>query len=396
MDQTRDVSGQQLYRLIKLYPPPEFVKKASVTDLCGEDLPPEAYGDPRRRLFPCHTAAATWTSLAFLLDKRAELKAVDADMIEERIMHCAGIHGISNSVAQLKEAVAKGAAVFVEPARDEDYALVWEEGGVTHRRYPLRNPAEVKAAADYLHRHRDHPAFPFEIRQQFADKILQKQAQLGVTLGPLNEFIEKQAGHGACSAKEAAELIRSRVHASRRGPGPLSELQTEMLKFADMIATHPARFREPGMRVKVASVVDAFDRETRLPREYGDNFLRVEDALFGLTREKMAAVIREHVGTTTGNMYRLADLERIKLAELRDYFGDEFCDRLTSDGLHVDSEKAAAFIQTLPRDDAEQLDRFLDGFGIKPMAKEASDTAVKVSAEYLMALKAARQKAMAS
>jgi hypothetical protein len=334
--------------------------------------------------------------MAFFLDKRAEFRPVDASAVEDRIMHCAEVHGIHDSIRQLKVAFDTNVPNSDALLPDEDFALVWEDDGGKHRRYRIQNPAEVKAAADYLHKHRDHPAMTFEVRQQIADKILQKQAQLGVTLGLLNEFVEKQAGHGACSSHEAAEMILTRVHASRKGPGPLSELQTEMLKLAKMIAQHPAKLREPGVRVKVAAVVDQFDRTAGLVSGYGPDLPRVEDVLFGLTREKMAEAVREHVGTTTGNMYKLADLERMKLGEVRDYFGDDFADQMTNDGLYVDSEKAARFIQTLPRGDVEALEKFMSDFGIKPIVKEASAYSKQFSNNYLRQLAEARRQAMAA
>jgi hypothetical protein len=396
MDQSRDVSGQQLYRLTQLCPPPEFVKSASVEELCGDGLPPEAYGDPLHLLYPCHTAAATWASYAFLLDKKASLRPDDAELAEERILHCGRTHGITQHLLAVKEALAKAAATTGEAAlSDEDFALVWDGPQGKERRYPLRNPTETKAAAQYLHAHRDQ--LPFEARQQFADRLLQKQAQWGVTFGEeVNDYVEKQAGHGACTAGEAAELILGRIQASRKGPGYWTPLQGEMMKLAKMIAERPSLLREPGARVKVAALVDQFDREHQLNGQYGPLFPRVEDVLFGLTREKMAAAAREHVSTTTGNIYKLADLEMVKLSEVRDYFGDSFAERMTSDGVHVDSEKAATFIATLPRNDAEELDRFMDSFGVKPMLKEASREATGVSDQYLLKLAAARRRAMAT
>lgn len=396
MDQSRDISGQQYYRLTRLCPPPDYVKTANTEALCGpEGLPPEAFGDPIHRLYPCHTAAATWASYAFLLDKKAALRPDDAALFEQRIMHCGRVHGIGNHLLAVKEALAKGAPVGEGALPDEDFGLVWEDAGGKHRHYPLRNPVEVKTAAEYLHNHRDR--LPYEARQQFADKLLQKQAQWGVTFGAnINDYVERQAGHGACTAKEAAELILGRVRASRKGPGDLSPLQAEMLKLAEIVAKHPSRIREPGARVKVASLVDQFDRECGLAGTYGEGFPRVEDVLFALTREKMAAAAREHVSTTTGNLYRLADLEMVKLSEVRDYFGESFADRMTSDGVHVDSEKAATFIATLPRNDAEELDRFMDNFGVKPLAKEASQYATGVSNQYLLKLAEARRQAVAA
>lgn len=386
MDQTRDVSGQQLYRLTRLYGPPEFVKEAGVGDLCGGDeLPPHVYGDPRRRLFPCHTPAACWTSAAFFLDKEAEFRD-DAPLIWGRILHCARVFGVDKSLAGLREKVAANVPSPDDDLPDEDFALVsGRPDGTAERRYPLRNPAEVKRAAAYLAEHRD--SFPYEDRREFADRVLQKAARMGVRLGgDEEEFLTKQAGHGACTAREAAELLLGRFHAVRMGPGPAGELQKGILKLAEMVARTPSRLREPGMRVKLARTVDDFDRATGLAGKYGPALPRPEDVLFGLTREKMAQAAQEHTHTVTGNIYRLADLERVRVEDVRDLMGDDFARELTSDGLRVDSEKAAAVVPTLPRGDAEMFDRLMRGVGVMPMAKEASSYSVGVGRDYLRQL----------
>lgn len=389
MDQTQDVSGQRLYRLTHLYGLPEFVKSASVKDLCGdEQLPSHVYGDPRRRLFPCHTQAACWTSAAFFLDKQAEFRG-DAPLIWDRILHCATVFGINKAVEDLKEKVAANVPAPEADLADEDFALVsGHPDGTSERHYPLRNPLEVKAAADYLAAHRD--AFPYEIRREFADRVLQKAAQLGVAL-PDEDFIVKQAGHGACTAKEAAELLLGRFHATRLGPGPTNDLQKGILKLAQMVAQCPSKIREPGMRVKLARTVDDFDRAAGLVGQYGPALPRPEDVLFGLTREKMAAVAKDHTHTITGHIYKLADLERVRMDDIRDLMGEDFARELTSDGLRLDSEKAAAIVPTLPRGDAELFDRLMEGVGVKPIAKEASAYSTGISREYLRLLASQRR-----
>jgi hypothetical protein len=385
MDQRSDKGQREFHKIAATYNTPDYVKQASHEELCGNStLPTEAYGDPKHRLFPCDTAAATWTSAAFFLEKKALFKPTDAEFIEKRITRCAHIHGIGNAVDELKKKVesiklAKTVIPDDSTLSDDDFALVWEENGSKRRHYRMVNVNEVKAAADYLVKHRVE--LPFEIRQQIADKILQKQAEYGVTLGALNEYITKQAGHGASPCSEVVTAIKNRVKATRQG-NQLSELQSEMLKFATMLESNRAKLREPGMRVKVAGVIDQFDRTMKI-KQYDSAIRPVEDVVFGLTGEKMAEVAKEHCGLLTGSIYKLADLERVKLAEIRDYFGDGFADRVTSDGLHVDSEKAAALLPTLPVPDAIQLDRLLSSLGVQPIAKEASQEQTRLSEQYL-------------
>jgi hypothetical protein len=387
MDQTQDLSGKDFYRYTRLYAPPEFVKQATLEDLCGSaDLPTHLYGDPAKRLYPCHTPAAAWTSLAYLLDKQAGQPAQQTEPVVQRILDCGRVLGVEAELQTLRQKYAQDRPAAEDVLPDEDFALILRDGTQTERHYPLRNGPEVKAAADYLLAHRDR--FPFALRQQFADRVLDKQARLGVRLEEgVQEILEKQAGRGAGTSAAAAELILGRVEAVRRGPGADSELQKEMLKMAQLIRQRPSQLRAPGMRCKVAAVVDAFDRQHGRTN-YGPGFPRVEDVLFELTREKMASCAREHVGLLTGSIYKMADLERVRLAEVKGLFGDDFGEALTSDGLRIDGEKAAEVLPTLPAPDAHLLDRLLHGLGVLPVAKEASARAVAIGNDFLRQVRA--------
>lgn len=383
MDQTRDISGRQLYRINQLYSPPDFVKKASIEELCGDEsrLPPHVYGDPRHNLFPCHTAAATWTSMAFFQEKKAEFRNDDAQLIESRILHAARVHGIARQVEGLIEKIAASQKGTEAELADDDFAIVVG----SERHYPLRNPTEVTKAAAYLVRWRHK--MPFEIRQQMADRILCKAAQIGVKFDKdMSYELEKQAGRGACSSRECASLILSRVHASRNGPGPYTQEQEALVKLAETIVRSPSKIREPGALVKIAATLDMFDRKYGLATQYGKDFPRPEDVLFGITGEKMASVAREYCSTTTGNIYYLADLEKVKVASIREVMGDEFADAVTTDGIHLDIEKAAEVIPTMDRGFADLFDKLMAQAGIKPVAKEASAESIKISREYLREL----------
>src|SRR5262249_15891880 len=116
---------------------------------------------------------------------------------------------------------------------------------------------------------------------------------------------------------------------------------------------------------------------------------RVEAVLFELTREKMAACTREHVGLPTGSIYKIADLERVRLSEVKGLFGDDFGEALTSDGLRVDSEKAAEVLPALATPDARLFDRLVHNLGIHPIAKEASARAVAIGNDFLRQIRAA-------
>jgi hypothetical protein len=374
MDMTRDVSGQQLNRLANRYGAPDFVKQAADEDFRVEGRPdPAICADPSRGLFQCHTAAATWASAAFFLEKQAAFRPGEADIINERLDYFANVHGITNAINELrtkKASIEKQASTEVA-IPDEDYGLVIKQAdGTTLRRYPLRHTEEVKAAAAYLVKHRDD--LIFDHRRDFADRILQKAASMGVNLGEHTEYVTRQAGYGAGLAKEACEMLLQRVQATRGPSKALSNVQVELLKLAQTFAEHPSKLRDSSVRVKLAGVVDAFDREYKLHRQYGEYLKRPEDVLFELTNEKMASAVSEHVSNPqTGSIYKLADLESLRVVDLQDALGDELTRALTSDGMRVDSDKAASIIPTLDRGSAYAFDAAAAERGVQPIAKEA-------------------------
>lgn len=386
MDQSRDGNGAELYRLSNLYSAPAFVKSASKSDLVPDaQLPPAAYADPRNKTYPLHSKAAVWASYAFFQDKKANYRKVDADMVEERILLAGRRLGIADSLAQLKQASERNVPTATEQLPDEDFALVWVDGDKKERHLPMRNSVEVKQAAAYLAKWRSDPRLCFEDRQNIAEKIASKANTLGVNLGEYTELVEKQAGYGACTTNDAVELIRERVQASRRGPGALTELQNGLLKLADILEKNPGQIRDYELRVKLAGNLDAFDRANKLNPLVRDGHLpAVEDVLFRFTREKLASVGGEHVSTTTGNIYRLADVERLKLASVREAIGEDVAEALTSDGLHIHADKAASVIPTLDRGAASVFDGLMEAAGLGSAAKTASAQAIKLENSFLL------------
>jgi hypothetical protein len=386
MDQSADKSGRQLYKLVQLFPPPEFVKEASAEELCGSpELEASVFADPRRKNYPCHTASATWASYGFFLHKKADYRPSDAEAVEERFRHFAGVHGITGALdemAILHEQRAKQAGAV--ELKDDDYAFVIVEGDEKIRRCPMRNARETIKAAEYLLKYRDE--MTFEVRQGAAERITEKAAAMGVNLGEAAEPLERQAGRGACLAREAAELIVDRVQASRRGPGPLSEEQGEMLKLAKTCMERPAQIRQPGALAKLAAVIDMFDHKNSLHKRYDQGLPRPEDVLFAVTGEKMASVARHHCATPAGAIYNIADLEKIRLRDVRDMMGGAAADALSLDGVHLDVEKLAAAMPGFSRQDAEMFDRLAEDAGVMPIAKEASAMSSGISRDYLRQL----------
>jgi hypothetical protein len=289
---------------------------------------------------------------------------------------------MTKAFKQLQEKfAARDAMPAVDLLTDEDFALVLDG----ERHFPMRNPLEVKAAADYHSKLRDANA-PLSLRREYASRVLEKAAHFGAKLTNEDE-LTRTAGHGACSATTAAEVLLNRVKVAR-GRGGIDDPQAELLKLARVIATKPSQVRSTGVMLKVADTLDQFDRTYHLTRHYGEGFPRPEDAFFAVTKEAMTSLVRDNVETASGSLYKLADLERLRVRDLRDAMGDEFADAVTADGLHFNSEKAGSVVSKLSRPDAELFDVLCRENGVVAWARTGKSDTVELPREYLQMLAA--------
>ena len=322
---------------------------------------PHLFADQRNRRYPMHTKAATWLSSCFFYEKQAALPKLDAAKIEARLMEAADYWSIATPVADLKKKAAVMARDDLSKLTDDDFA--WVQGKERH--LPLRNAIEVKTAAEYLHKWRDE--FTFPDRQLMARKVLQKAARYGAALGDHDEFLERTAGFGGCSAAQAAKLVTDRATIARSQDPVLAD---ELMKMAALIMKDPQTSRRPTSLAKVAETIDKLDRHLHI-REYSPTVPRAEDVLFVITRKTASSLAEQHLHTTTGAVYDRDDLARLRTKDVRRYMGDELADAVNGDGIHVDATKAAEIIPTLPLGDARAFDELCKDVGIRTFAKEA-------------------------
>jgi hypothetical protein len=385
LDQAHDVSGRETHRLTTLYPQPDFVKNAAHEKLSSAaDLPRHLYADQRHKLYPCHTAPATWMSALFFADKQAQFDAKEAAAIQSRIHQAAEYFGIRGAVTELEEKVAASAAQDINSLPDSEFAIVWVgDIGGKERHWPLRNAEEVKFAAAHFKTFRDN--FVFEDRHVIATKILEKAAQYGADVSVGEGSLELAAGLGACAAKVASDMIKDRVRLTRRQH---AQLAGELSKLAEVIDQNPERARTVETRLKLASAVDNFDRSTNLYRLYDDGGLpRPEEVLFAITEKVARDFLESNVETTTGNVYALDDLEKLAVDDVREWLGDDFADAVSAGGVYMDRSKLAAIVPTLDRGMAAMLDRLMS-------EKSAGAVVKSASADSLLSLERLRELAL--
>ena len=376
LDHTQDISGRETHRLLSLYPAPDFVKNADHARLHGdsEKLARHLYAEPLKKIYPCHTAAATWMSSLWFAEKQAEFDEKTANQINERLSAAAKYFGIAGLVKELTTKVAADNNNELSKLSDDNFAIVWrDENGAVERHWPLRNAAEVKFASAHFKKYRDE--FVFADRHKIANKILDKALEYGADTSPAEGTLETTAGRGLCATKVAAALLRNRAQLTKRSHGQLS---AELEKLAALVESNPGETQNEECRLKLASVVDQFDRETKLYRLYDEKGLdRPEDVLFAITEKVAREFVSDNVETTTGNVYALADLEKLAVDDIRAWMGDEIADAVSAGGVFTDRDKLAAVVPTLDRGMAATLDRLMQ-------EKKASPVATNAAAEGLM------------
>lgn len=372
LDHAHDISGRETHRLTALHSVPDFVKSASQDRLNGDEaLPRHLYADQHNKLYPCHTAPATWMSALFFADKQAQFDEKTAGVIKSRINKAAEYFGILGLVDGLEKTASSEEALT-----DEDYGIVWvDANGNKERHWPLRNANEIKFAAAHFKQYRDE--FVFEDRHLIATKILEKAAHFGADVSEADGSLELAAGWGACAAKVASQMLKDRVRLTQRQYG---DLAGELSKLAEIVDQNPEKAREVDTRLKLASAVDNFDRSTHLCRLYDAGGLpRPEEVLFAVTEKVAREFLNQNVETTTGNVYALDDLEKLAVEDVRAYLGDDFAEAVSAGGVYMDRDKLAAIVPTLDRGMATTLDQLMS-------EKQASAVVRNPAAEDLLTI----------
>ena len=381
LDFTSDVNNEELARLVKVFDFPQFVKRANMEDL---RRPPNGakstFADPRTERFSCHSAASTWLNGLYFQVKKAEYHPKDRGRIQQRLERMADYFGIRPAFDRM----VKQAGDLQKEAElpDSAYAYVWVgDDGRKERHLRLASSMEVKAAAEWLHRYQDR--LPYSDRHTVALKIMEKAAQFGAGLGPgLTDFIEKQAGCGVCDPSEVWEQI---MHRSRLSKTAMHREQ--IAKLAELVRNKPRMALQPDQLVKLAVTMDVIDRALGI-REYGDIIRRPEDVIFKVTFTKAASDRQEMCALTSGNVYSKDQFEKLSRDDVESLFGSDFASEV-SKGTEIDGEKMAELAHTLPRPDAELLDRLMAECGLHPQMQKAASAGHGLSNEELEALAAA-------
>lgn len=363
IDQAHDQSRQVWHKVQSLYQLPAFVKEATAEQRTGEaTLPTNMFADHVSRLFPMHNKIATLTSALYLLDQKHSMPAVKYAQCMGRLREAAEFFGVTEELNALHKTAEKLAMADAVEYADSDYAIVHEQNGVKQRYLRLAHADEVKVAADWFAQYRDY--FAFGDRQKIARRMLEKSAEHGAALAvEQQDFLERQAGYGTCSAEDAAGFVISRL--AKIANRVTDEDRQELKKLAETIRSNVENVHRPELLEKIAGAMDGLDRQYGLIPLYAHGGLpRPEDVLFGLNKRALAEFVDTHISTTSGQMYEKTALRQLRAQHVSDYMGPELAGELSEDGVHVDMDKLAELLPTLPRDSAEQFDKMVATLGI--------------------------------
>ena len=301
LDQTQDINGASRHKLAQLLEFPEFVKTAGMGEnVVGDSdtLPQHLYADSAKRLLPCHTKAATWLSTAYFVNSGESRYSAGT---REKLASYARYWGITGVEAQLRDQLEKRAAASPESLPDSEFAVVYGDGATKTRKYPLRNAAEVATASGWFRKYAAE--LTFDDKHTVALKLREKIANHDVTV-PEEEIdlLTRCAGLGHCDADSARSIWQKRASLLRPSNPDAADAAEEV---AEAVTVASFDVRDVDTRLKMASLLDSFDRMYGLSKWYGEDggLTPPEEALFFVTEKRAQSMVNGIVKTTTGRLY---------------------------------------------------------------------------------------------
>jgi hypothetical protein len=399
MNKPCGINPLKLYSATQLYPTPDFVKSASPSEVgvSATNQDRELYADPNNFALPCYSPASTWASYATWKEANFDREDPEAVRIETAILKFARHYEIFQDCKKLAYAIRDERDKLHKVADegglpDEAFAVVWtNQDGKVERHMPMRNDLEVAKAASYFHQHL--PLFisgaPFEYRQTVATKILEKAAAFDAAI-PSEAVVTltQCAGFGMCVPSTTVSSLLKRADIYKQSKKAEVRQAADVLEhLATSLKTAASNFTHPAFRTEIATVIDQMDKLAGISdRVASGQIPSPEKILFDMPLSKMAEAVTSHTATITGEIYKLADVERLPVSQVRSFLGDDIAKAMSDDGVFINGSKAAQVIPTLPRPDAKLFDQLMTEHGYAAVTKSAQET--KISNQFLHALRA--------
>ena len=362
-DQYDDVNRQRLHLLLKVHEVPPFVKQSADKALDTlEDVAQTVFAYPVRRKFPCHTKVATWLSTAFFLDEKHKLPEDEARYVRDQIEKAANYHGIAMEFHELCADFEKRSTPRDIP--DEQFGLVYEIDGIGKRRlFPAHTKEACLKSMEMLYTQADK--FPLIARRHAARNLIKCSTALNITANTsdISEWIEKAAGYGMSSPKEVGEGFAQRVYMLGERHNDIREKLAEMA-----VETGAVDKLSHAQLEKAAFILDAVDRDTGIFSQYPNGLDMPEEVCFNTTEKQAEDSLFENIQLTNGHYVSRSSLHGLPLEKISKAFGDDFLNSvLATDGMTVDFEKFAEILPTLPRGDADLIEKLMDSANVKAL-----------------------------
>lgn len=358
MDHAVDSNGVELFELAQRFDIPEFVKTATIDRTLIAALPSSSFADASARLFPCHTRADTFLSYMYFLKHANDVPDFKRASVFNRLQQFTRDWAIYADCKQLQTAHEKQSANVMDRLPDTDFAIVEDVDSEIYRALPIVDASSLKQAEDHLIEYRDR--YPADWRRRAAQRLTVKAASLKIEVSP---YISRAADALASPSVDVAAALMQRAHIvppTRRDEPEYHR----MLKLARCLAECNGPIANADA---VMSTIDNLDRHFDLTRMYARRLPTPEEVVYGAVSSKTAAHVADRlIQLTTGNVYTKSALFRHGVEPYR-VFGNDFVSNIINSKLELDHAKTAQIVSTLPRGDAELLERALRAAGEQPV-----------------------------
>jgi hypothetical protein len=371
MTPVKSMTDRDLYRISVLYDLPDFVKAASAAEILGEVSDPVAhYADPQNRAYCTSTKAATWVSYAHFLDAADHCTPEYRSRVEGRLDEAARYFRLQPAIADLRSKHASLVEFDDTSLPDSHFAWVVKDasGATIERRLRLLNRAEIEKAAGWLLQHRD--AYTYPDRMKIARRILVRAGEERAAV-PV-DALDKIAGYGSSTTDSVIDAVVTRIGILRTKRAD-ARIVDSLVMLRDTLEQTPAALRDREHRAKLASLLDQLDRDNDLQVSYArDGLERPEETIFGITQKVAEDFLGRYIHTKSGAVYLRSDLDGADLASLGRMLGAEFAERLSDDGITLDSAKTAAATERLSAPETQMLEDALAQLGVTPVERLTS------------------------
>jgi hypothetical protein len=231
-DFTTDNNPTAVYHADSKLGIPEYVKSAElITPEVTKDLASVAFAEPRQRLFPVFSKAATYLSAAYLYGNK-----IENPVVESNIKRAAELFGISEDVKQLDDLFASLTKQASEPG--VKYALTTDFEGEfglgVQNFYPIGNYGEIVGSSELMLKDAHEDALPIEFLRSASIKLVKAAGEHGVDLTTLHPKLTSLGTLRMPDFETAANAIGYRKQAG------LNEDQLD--EYRDILAGAEAEF----------------------------------------------------------------------------------------------------------------------------------------------------------